>query len=44
VIVSIFDLVIEKAVGKGSGAGVISAFRTLRLLRVFKLTKKLKGL
>jgi uncharacterized membrane protein YqgA involved in biofilm formation len=44
VVVSIFDLAIEKIVGSSTGAGVISAFRTLRLLRVFKLAKKLKGL
>jgi len=44
VVVSLFDLVIEQIFGTSTGAGVISAFRTLRLLRVFKLAKKLKGL
>lgn len=44
VVVSLFDLSIETIFGTSTGAGVISAFRTLRLLRVFKLAKKLKGL
>ena len=44
VIVSLFDVLMELVTGGSSGAGVLSVFRTLRLLRVFKLATKSKGL
>lgn len=44
VIVSLFDILMEVIMGSGTGASVLSVFRTLRLLRVFKLATKSKGL
>lgn len=44
VMVSLFDVIMELIMGKSTGAGVLSVFRTLRLLRVFKLATKSKGL
>jgi len=40
VVVSLFDIVLQSIVGKSTGASVITVFRTLRLLRVFKLATK----
>ena len=44
VMVSLSDVVIELITGGSSGAGVLSVFRTLRLLRVIKLASRSKGL
>ena len=44
VIVSLFDVLMEMIMGAGTGASVLAVFRTLRLLRVFKLATKSKGL
>lgn len=44
VIVSLFDVLMELLMGSGTGASVLAVFRTLRLLRVFKLATKSKGL
>jgi len=40
VIISVFDLALEKILQSSSGAGVLTAFRTLRLLRIFKMATK----
>jgi hypothetical protein len=44
VMISILDVVIDKLMGISSGASVIAVFRTMRLLRVFKLATKSKSL
>jgi hypothetical protein len=44
VVVSLFDWGLEVLMGSSSGMGVLTVFRTLRLLRVFKLATKSKGL
>ena len=44
VVVSLFDWGIEVIMGSSSGMGVLTVFRTLRLLRVFKLATRSKGL
>lgn len=45
VVISLFDLALETVTGGGGGGlAVLSVFRTLRLLRVFKLATKNKGL
>ncbi len=44
VVVSLFDWALEAIMGSSSGMGVLTVFRTLRLLRVFKLATRSKGL
>ncbi len=44
VVVSLFDWGLEAIMGNASGMGVLTVFRTLRLLRVFKLATRSKGL
>ena len=41
---SLIDILLELIMGASTGASVLSVFRTLRLLRVFKLATKSKGL
>jgi len=40
VIISVFDMALEQLLESNTGAGVITAFRTLRLLRIFKMATK----
>jgi len=44
VVISVFDIALSKLFQISTGASVISAFRTLRILRVFKLAKKVRSL
>ena len=44
VIVSLIDLILEEYMDLSTGAGVLAVFRTLRLLRVFKLATKSRSL
>lgn len=45
VIISLFDLALQAiSEGDGSGLGVLTAFRTLRLLRVIKLATRSEGI
>jgi hypothetical protein len=46
VIISVVDLILENVniTFSGGGLGVIKAFRTLRLFRVFKLARSWKSL
>ena len=44
VVISTVDITLEEIMGAGTGASVITVFRTLRLLRIFKLASKSEGL
>jgi hypothetical protein len=44
VCLSLVDIGLQMVMGKSTGASVLSVFRTLRLMRVFKLATKSKGL
>jgi len=45
VIISLFDLALQAlSEGDGAGLGVLTAFRTLRLLRVIKLATRSEGI
>ena len=44
VVISYVDLVIESISNGGSGAKVVTVFRTLRLMKIFKLATKNEGL
>ncbi len=44
VVISTVDITLEQMMGAGTGASVITVFRTMRLLRIFKLASKSEGL
>ncbi len=44
VIISVVDITLEEVMGAATGASVITAFRMLRLLRIFKLASRSEGL